>query len=322
MKKNILYILLSSIALLNYSCENELAIDNPKLDIHGYSVVKIDQGQGDTLRRVIFDLNEQADIISFFSGENGSEYEYKDGKIDNLQQLDFSFETSCGYGQQAPLSQFSVLISPDFSGTFHIDSIAKANWIDITTQYDFSKLTNKNKDYEPNGIASLGELLKQHGSLHIAFKYKTPNQYTHGIYAAIRIQNWELQSQSALFGTNSFPVEWGLLEHGNLRAGRNSLSASTITLRGNHGNFNSTDPQTISWLESETEAWVISQRINYKTDLGRDTPTPIKAFGDPSLTKFTFDYKKPGTYQVVFLANNSTIEGQKKIIKEITIQVP
>lgn len=322
MKANKLYIILFFLALLNYSCENELAVDAPKFNINGYTVTKIDEGHGDTIRRVTFDISENANIISFFSGQYGSEFKYKDGKVDNLRTLDFNFETSCGYGEQAPLSQFSVLASPDFSGSIHIDSVQKAQWIDITHLFDFSKLTNQNKNYEPNGIAHLASLLKEHSNLHLAFKYKTPNQFTNGIYAAIRIQNWQLLAESEMFGQSILPVEWSLLEHGNVRAGRNSLSASTITLRGNHGDFNSTNPQVISWLEDETEAWVISKQINYTTDLGRDTPIPVKAFGDPSLNNFTFDYKEAGNYHVVFLANNSTIQGQEKIIKEMIIQVP
>ena len=322
MKINIVLFGLLGLLFLTYGCESDLKVEAPSLEIHDYSVVKIDEGHGDTIRRVVFQMKEDANIISFFSGQFGSDYKYKEGKINHLEKLEFSFETSSGYGAQDPLSQFSVLASPDFSGNYQIDSIYKATWIDITDRFDFSQLTTDNKDFTANGVVSIGDLLAEHQSLNLAFRYFTPNQRTHGVYAAIRIQNWLLNGESILFGRSELPLSWGLLEQGNLRAGRNALSASTITLRGNHGAMNSKDPEVIGWLEAETEAWVISQKINYKTDLGRDTPTPIKAFGDPKMTTFSFDYKEAGTYEVVFIASNATIEGQKQIEKRLTITIP
>lgn len=68
-------------------------------------------------------------------------------------------------------------------------------------------------------------------------------------------------SETNLFGQAEVNLDLGLVEIGNYRSGRNSISSSTITLRGNHGNFSTTNEQEIEWLKATTEAWVISQKI-------------------------------------------------------------
>lgn len=316
---NLLFVCFS-IALYT-SCQDEYEIEEPILSISGYTIEEVDTGEG-IVKRVTFNFEEESDIISFYSGEEGAEFKYKDGKVARIESLDFSFMSRCGFGDQDPLSQFSVVVSPDFNGTYDQENIHSATWIDITDRFDFTKLSVTNANYNPSGIVSLQDLMDTYRSFHLAFRYITPNQYENGVYAAIRLQQWKLMSETNLFGQAEVNLDLGLVEIGNYRSGRNSISSSTITLRGNHGNFSTTNEQEIEWLKATTEAWVISQKIEKEIDLGIDTSLPIKGVGDPKMFSFVHEYKEPGEYEVTFLAANANIHNYKKTYQTLKITIP
>ncbi|MBD0833666.1 DUF5017 domain-containing protein [Aestuariibaculum sediminum] len=316
---NILFICL--VASINLSCEDEYVIDEPKFKIKNYKVEDVDTGDG-IVKKVTFNFDEEADIISFYSGEEGAEFKYREGKVASIESVDFSFASRCGYGEQDPLSQFSVVASPDFNGNYNEENIHAATWIDITDRFDFSMLTVDNTNYDSSGQVDLQDLMDTYGSFYLAFRYITPNQFENGIYAAIRLQGWRMYSETDLFGLAEVDLDWGLVEIGNYRSGRNVISSSTITLRGNHGSFTTINEEEIAWLTDETEAWVISQKFEKKMDLGADSSLPIKGVGDAKLTSFVHEYSDSGEYEVTFLAANANIENYKKIYKTITVVIP
>lgn len=306
---------------LSISCENELLIDTPKLEITNYTVEDIDDGSGGIIKKVTFNFDENADVISFYSGEFGSQYEYREEKKSNLQKLDFSFSTNCTFGVQDPLKQFFVMASTDFNGTYDSQSIHNATWIDVTNRFTIPPITSSSTVYTPSGSANLIDLFGKNNTIYIALKYYTPNQFTNGVYTAVRVQNWQLNSETDLFGTAVLPLDFSLVEYGNIRgSGRNSIGATTITLRGNNGSFTNTADKV--WLEAETEAWVISKPFTKTIDLGADKAIPIKGVSDSSMKSFSFEYQKSGEYDVVFVATNASIEGQEKIYKTMHIVIP
>lgn len=52
----------------------------------------------------------------------------------------------------------------------------------------------------------------------LLFRYITPNQYENGVYAAIRLQQWKLMSETNLFGQAEVNLDLGLVEIGNYRS--------------------------------------------------------------------------------------------------------
>lgn len=317
-RKLFLFIL---VVVIFTACEDSMEVVTPKLEITGYTTDTI-QETDTTYYSVTFQLDEDADIISFYSGEFGSDYDYKDGHVAHLTDMDFSFAMNCNYGTQNPATQFSVLASPDFTGTLDSASIYDATWINITDRFTLANLIIGDTEYHSSGIGNLTDLFDSTGHFYVALRYHTPNQLVNGVYAAVRLKDWKLIAESDVYGSTEQSISWGLKEFGNLSSGRNSITSSLITLRGNTGSLTSTDPAVISKLTAETEAWVISNKLSKDTDLGPDLALPIKAVGDPNLKSFTQYYAKPGVYKVAFMASNVNVTDEKKIYKEYTISIP
>lgn len=71
-----------------------------------------------------------------------------------------------------------------------------------------------------------------------------------------------------------------------------------------------------------TEHWAVSRGIMVdKVDLGPDRSTPLKGLPNPTISKHSYAYAKPGNYKAVFIASNNTIDGDKRVVKEISLTI-
>ncbi|MDD6150990.1 MAG: hypothetical protein PUB45_01470, partial [Bacteroidales bacterium] len=110
-----------------------------------------------------------------------------------------------------------------------------------------------------------------------------------------------------------------------ISSGRNSISATTITLRGNMGyNNGSPTEEKRPQVERQTEAWVISSKFSAsEVDLGADKATVVKKFGDPSISSYTYTYDKPGEYDAVFMFSNVNEKNENKVVyKTVHVSIP
>ncbi|MES3017269.1 MAG: DUF5017 domain-containing protein [Bacteroidota bacterium] len=71
-----------------------------------------------------------------------------------------------------------------------------------------------------------------------------------------------------------------------------------------------------------TEHWAVSKAIMIdKVDLGPDWSTGLKGLPNPTISKHSYTYAKPGNYKAVFIASNNTIDGDKRVVKEINLTI-
>lgn len=72
-----------------------------------------------------------------------------------------------------------------------------------------------------------------------------------------------------------------------------------------------------------SEHWAVSKAIKTESvDLGPDWSIPLRGITTSSeLTEYRYTYTKAGTYTAVFVASNNTIDGVKKVVKEITLTI-
>lgn len=319
------------------SCENNFEINEPEFNLVNYQIEE-STGKKEVYEngelvgivdipvyKVTFNFDESADVISIYPGDIGGEFSYKSGRIAKRTSFDFSFDTNVFFGTQDPTTQFFVMASPDYNGAGDLESIHNATWIDITNMFEIPERLPTNSEYYPSGSVNLHEMLEEKGALSLAFKYMVNDQLTFGEYAAIRIRNWKLLSKFEFVEEEqNLDLKWTLTESEGIKNGRNSISSSTITLRGNAG-YNNGKPTEANrpWVEMQTEAWVISDKFSAgNVNLGADKATPIKIFGDPTLKSYTYTYTKAGEYDVVFMLSNVNVESEKKIYKTVHISIP
>lgn len=54
---------------------------------------------------------------------------------------------------------------------------------------------------------------------------------------------------------------------------------------------------------------------------GPDWSTAIKGISNTKMVEHRYTYAKAGTYKAVFVASNSSIDNEKKVVKEITLTI-
>ena len=335
--KRILNIYFIIACLCLQSCEDNFEINKPEFNFVDYQITEstaqkavyengVMTGYVNVpVYKVTFNFEESADVISIYPGDIGGEFSYNTGRVAKRTSFDFSFDTNVYFGTQDPKTQFFVMASPDYDGTGDIESIHNATWIDITNMFEIPDRLSTSSEYISTGSVNLLELLEEHGSLSLAFKYIVNNQLEFGEYAAIRIKNWNLFSKFEFVDEDQkLDLNWTLTEGEGVKNGRNSIGANLITLRGNTG-YNGGKPTEANkpGVEMKTEAWVISDKFNAgNIDFGADKATVIKVFGDPTLKSYTYTYDKPGEYDVVFMLSNVNVENEKKIYKTVHVSIP
>lgn len=74
--------------------------------------------------------------------------------------------------------------------------------------------------------------------------------------------------------------------------------------------------------DPSSEHWAVSKPISAeKVDLGPDWSTSIKGISNPVMVQHRYTYGKAGTYKAVFVASNNSIDGAKKVVKEIALTI-
>src|SRR5690606_36031993 len=92
--------------LLCLGCNKDHKVDIPDFDV---SVEKVTVGVNE---EVMFSFQGEPRFITFYSGEIGQEYSFKDvERMDGIQKLAVSFET---HNEDADWIEFSVMYSNDF----------------------------------------------------------------------------------------------------------------------------------------------------------------------------------------------------------------
>lgn len=313
------YIFLLPLLLLLNACNKTLDVDTPVFTIKTATITDDIDSVGNPVKKVTFELNGDADVLSFYSGELFHDYNYKDGRIVKTKSLDMTFSSNCklNSGTIALANQLSIVASTDFSGKYVSADIHAAQWKDITSRFTISPLVTTD-DFLPSGTVDVSNLAPKGDTFYIAFKYLCPPQTTAIRHTQWRIRDYFLKSITDIGSTtiaSQSTAVWNMFHEGPLESGRSSTSSSQIVLRGNNSSAN---------FSQSTEDWAISPPIQVgdDLDLGPDRPLAIKGAIDQPLRKFSYTYTQPGTYRVVFVASNVTVKDEQKVMREVTITIP
>lgn len=303
---------------LTSSCEKTLNNEVPEFSITSANITDDTDETGNPVKKVIFTLSGNAEVVSFYSGETLHDYNFKDGRVVKTKALEMSFSSNCklNSGTIAPPNQLTILVSTNFSGKYVEADIRAAEWKDITSRFTISPLVATD-DFLASGVLNLAELAEKNKPIYVAYKYITPPQTTAQRHTQWRIRDFLVQRTNDLGKTviaSQASSSWTMFHTGPLESGRSSTSSTQIVLRGNNSSANFSQP---------TEDWAISRplEVGEEVDLGPDRPIAIKSRGDAPLQTFSYKYASSGNYNVVFTASNVNIKEEKKVVKDLKISI-
>jgi hypothetical protein len=302
------YNLLFAILLLACtSCTKDSVVATPEFNVE-LQTLTVKAGTA-----VVFNFKGSLDMLSFYSGEIGRNYDFANANRKFESKMSLLFDSQILDGSQD--NQFSVLVSSDFNGVYDLEHIHLANWTDLTSRFRLASHAD-NRVLVPSGEIQMNDVFALNKPVYLAFKYVTKPQTLNGRYNLWRVQNLLLQSEDEVNGKVSVMTQaagaWKMIQSSNYDANRGSILTNNITFMGNGTN-----------KDVETEAWVISKAVSVvtKIDLGPDRPVAIKSLSDPTLKSYSYIYEKQGTYTATFVGTNANLNETKREIKQITIVV-
>ncbi|WP_353134636.1 DUF5017 domain-containing protein [Pseudopedobacter sp.] len=270
---------------------------------------------------VMFNLKGNPDIISFYSGELYSQYDYRESREIILDKATVSFTSAYPTLAGSQTSDFKVLVSTDFNDIYNYESLTNpsSNWKEITTKFTYGT----SGTYVASGSYEVSELYEAGKPLYVAFRYISKPQEGPGppISGPVRrrlIQSFQMLGKS-VFGDhvigNISSANFKLIEKSDDAKTESSLSSTTITFDGYKRSL-PTDP------DPETDTWVVSKAFDLdKLDNGPDRPVAIKGNQDPALTNHIYAFAKAGEYTVTFVGINANVSGRKEVVRQLKITV-
>ncbi len=267
---------------------------------------------GDT---AYFNLFDNPDVISFYSGEVGHEYANKDRTVLEGGSLIMKFESRVTVS--TPDTLLDVMISNDFNGNYDSANVANANWKRMTNKFVFPDTTATLGVFYPSGATSadfvnLTDSVTTGHPFYLAFKYN--NVAPTGIL-------WSI-NKLAMYNTfasggvaNATVIDSNQISSGNFTSVQFGDNIPRWTTSSTYLKCtNSTTAPTPSTY------WYISRPLN-PSAVNPDLPISIKNISQNPLTSFNYKYSTPGTYKATFVAAYKRLNYEKTIVKEFTIVV-
>ena len=294
------------------ACQKETTVEAPVFDVTvSLSTIKA----GDSVE---FTLSGNPDIMTFYSGEAGSDYAFKDKERIYGATTSLSFQSAKYAGDNDDCA--ALKYSTDFSGVYEPDAIRQATWIDISERFNIPDINGTSAVMEASGERDITDLFPDADTPIYFGWFFTTNE----------------NSGRTRFQVRDFEVIGVVAENPELSAAKYNFVSSGFTMVKGEG-FQIQDHPTTTPRVTETaiiwdgvfattsfkEGWAVSLPIYgaSQINLGSDYGTPIKALIDPPLTAHSFTYEKPGTYTATFVATNASVYEVKENTKQITIIV-
>ena len=279
---------------------------------------------------VRFAFTGNPDVISFYSGEPGSNYDFKNRVSKEGGTFNFSFQTRVenldGFTALAS-GALKVLVSTNFKGNYStsVDPLIassadsamtnSATWTDISSRFFIPSAGTINTFYNSNE-ADLSDLVTSSTApVNIAFKYAAPTTASLGSNG-ITIGSMLLFSTFPDGTTTNFNVVpaasggvssiWRMVKAANVA---NTWAPSSTQLK-----------YTSTLTTAFSEDWAVSNSFFPKNAIP-DKARTLKNISNNPLVNFAFKFATPGRYKLVFVGSNNRVNEQKQAIQEITLTI-
>lgn len=299
-------IIVSMLALLFAGCNKKEAV---QLDFN-VAALKDTYSVNDT---VTFNIAGNPDQLTFYSGEVGHKYIYKERLFAESDHITLTFASNKRYGTLATQpNSMRLLASQKFSGDYSEQALDEAEWIDISEAFEFSPMVG-NDNYTSSGeinlltLENIGLSIDKAKPIYFAFVYQ-------GITGTTQPRWWFNQFDiniiatdgQVLPGANIGSIGWKSIKLGSSPVDW-VIEAARIRYQGGGAAVASND------------AWIITSAINL-TAVQPDTGEALKNMST-RMDEYTYVYTTPGTYTVTFVASNQNVYGGEKVMKELEITI-
>lgn len=333
MKLNNLLMAVGIASLALASCENELTQDAElNVNVAVKEGVSFD-GQTITVKKgtpLEFQFKGNPDFLTFYSGEAGKMYEYKERTTVNESEIESStlkFKLTPQYGN--PANILTMYVSDDFSGlekgNFASDSVLveKHAWDTLIPATDFP-LTAKAQSFEIDMKSYMGKRIA------VAIVYRGQDKsvaQTKFTFGDMQIVNKMNSGQETSFTASSFgftPVN--MLNRHNL-ADQKSMTSNraygTVT-NNTSGIWNFKEVNAFFIHSSNAGAdlkysWLVSNLFVVNA-CSPDTGTGLKNTTQ-SLDSYSYSYSKAGTYTATFVGTNGNYKQETSVVREYKVVV-
>lgn len=286
------------------SCKKQ-APDEPSFEV---STDKQEYKAGDS---VLFRINGYADNISFYSGEAGKEYRYKDRIESTDSKLTLSISTQVLYGAQD--NNLRLMYSTDFNNQYTPAGIKAATWTEITSRFTLcTAAAGAVGVVTSSDNIDLSDLPVSGKPIYFAWKYTNEAS----VSAAVGARTWRI------------PV----FNLGNKAPSGILSSIATVTTAGwlavdvenpvNKWTIQSTTPFLYFTPASTllpSEDWAITRAL-FPNAVSPDVGLGIKDYLK-NMADYKYAFNSPGTYKVTFVAKNINNKGLKEVVRTLSITI-
>lgn len=321
MKK--MFFSLTAVALLAVSCNQGYEVVTPDFDVTTRnSVCKVGSP-------VVFDIKGNADMISFYSGEFGHDYKYRDRERLTPATMNMSFdikETCSGDAQLLNPAVVPISFSGDFKGEYTENCMNEATWTDVTSRFTFPpedyRIPVKNGSVTVmNKVVDINDLFgESRDSIFLRFNYyvKAYNGTDKIGRTTVQISNFSIDGHTQFADIPVYSIKdikWGFVPTASWAGASDkcSLPGAQASLTFN-----------CEWNPSaDRQIYAVAGPIYKAKDVnsGVEPSIPIKSLQDPALTSYSYSFNKPGEYEVVFVARNTNVYGKEEVVRRLNVKV-
>lgn len=252
----------------------------------------------------VFTFTGNPDYITFYSGEPGMRYEYRNRTSDTSTNVQLTFSTATTNATNGTLS---LLVSTDFNGLFDAENIRLASWTDITSRATLATGTAT----VASRTISLADFAAMRKPVYLAFRYSAA--------AGAAQRKWTI---TGLTLNHVLPDRTHTI--GNMTANAPSPGWRSVDVKNASVNWTPSlviTGTTAAASAAETEDWMIMGPVDLSRVLP-DAGVAIKTIAE-GMNKFPYVYKysAPGNYNAVFEAGNVNADASQSTVKTVSITV-
>lgn len=273
------------------------------------------------------------DYITFYAGDEGNNYAYRERTKAELSHLEMSCTVRQQYNDINYLDQelLHIYLSTDFTGEYTAEAIHQATWIPISGN-EYGRLPvpipSSASAVETSGTTDLSRYIDINQPFYVAVLYqaagreKIPTSNSGGQYISrprVDVTNFYLHKTTTdghRISVTNASTEWGfrtLIE--------SSATGTNYQLTDNGFLF---QPQkatidATTGREPDEIIWMVSQAVD-PCSVEPDRGTPIKSI-EGYLSSYNYSYRQAGTYTATFIATNANLWNSEQEMRQITIQV-
>lgn len=300
------------VCLLLGACKKETKVDAPNFDV---VVPKLTHKVGE---EVDFNITGNPNTITFYSGERGNGYDFKDKERVYQTSTSLSFIAAKYAGNNTNCA--TLKYSTNFNGTYDIASVRQATWTDISSRFNIPNINGSSAIFEPSGNSDISSLFPDANTpIYFAWFFTTQANSNR---TRFQVQNFQLT---------------GIVENEpDLNTVKYDFASCNFKMIKGEGFLTQDDASTtprvtataIIWdgvyaTTSFKEGWAVTDPMYKVTEvkLPPDRGVAIKSTLEGALTNYSYKFSKPGTYTVTFVAANTNVYDTKETVKQIQITI-